>query len=229
MILLAIDTCLSSASVAVASEEKLYGLYYIDNKLTHSTKLIPMIENVLSELDLSVSDIDAVACTNGPGSFTGIRIGMATAKGLAFPESKPIMAVSSLEAAAYNFPCQPLPVCAMTDARNSQVFYGKFIFSENGFEIITPPSAIEIDKLSEEITSPTIVLGDGCVKYADILKQNENIIFAPPHLNMPSAASLAAAAFDKIKSNGFPPAESIDALYVRKSSAEQEKERKNKK
>lgn len=229
MILLAIDTCFSSASVAVASEEKLYGLYYIDNKLTHSTKLIPMIENVLSELDLQVSDIDAFCCTNGPGSFTGIRIGMATAKGLSFPENKPIITVSSLEAAAYNFPCQPLPICVMTDARNSQVFYGKFIFSEKGFETLIPPTAAEITEVSGNITSPTIVLGDGSVKYSDTLKQNENIIFAPPHLNMPSAASLTAAAFDKIKLNGFPPAETIDALYIRKSSAEQEKERKNKK
>ena len=229
MILLAIDTCFSSASVAVASEEKLYGLYYIDNKLTHSTKLIPMIENVLTELDLSMSDIDAIACTNGPGSFTGIRIGMATAKGLSFPDNKPIMPLSSLEVAAYNFPCQPLPICAMTDARNSQVFYGKFIFSEKGFETLIPPTASETSQVVKEITSPTIVLGDGSVKYGDILKQNENIIFTPPHLNMPSAASLAAAAFDKIKTSGFPPAETINALYIRKSSAEQEKERKNKK
>ena len=229
MILLAIDTCFSSASVAVVSEEKLFGLYYIDNKLTHSTKLIPMIENVLSELDLRVSDIDAIACTNGPGSFTGIRIGMATAKGLSFPENKPIMPVSSLEAAAYNFSCLSLPICVMTDARNSQVFYGKFVFSEKGFETLVPPTAEEISQVSKDITSPTIVLGDGGVKYREILEKNENIIFAPPHLNMPSAASLAAAAFDKIKLNGFPPAESIDALYIRKSSAEQEKERKNKK
>lgn len=229
MVLLAIDTCLSSASVAIASEEKLFGLYYIDNKLTHSTKLIPMIENVLSELDLSVKDIDAIACTNGPGSFTGIRIGMATAKGLSFPDSKPIMPVSSLEAAAYNFLCQPLPVCAMSDARNSQVFYGKYKFSEKVFEIISPPTVAEISEVSDNISTPTIVLGDGCVKYKEVLKQNPNIIFAPPHLNMPTAASLAAAAFNKINLEGFPPVETIDALYIRKSSAEQEKERKNNK
>ncbi|MFA7636555.1 MAG: tRNA (adenosine(37)-N6)-threonylcarbamoyltransferase complex dimerization subunit type 1 TsaB [Monoglobales bacterium] len=229
MILLALDTCFSSASVAIMTEDKLMGQFYIDNKLTHSTKLVPMITSVLSELDMTAADIDAFACTNGPGSFTGIRIGIATAKGLALPVEKPIVTVSSLKAAAYNFPCQPLPVCTMTDARNSQVFYGKFRHGENGLDEIIPPEASEIKKVCENISEPTIVAGDGAVKYADILKQNKNVIIAPPHLNMPSAACCGAAAFDIIIKNGFPPADTIDALYVRKSSAEQEKERMNNK
>ena len=100
MKILAIDTCLSAASVSVASEDKVFGLFYIDNKLTHSVKLMPMIKSVLSELDMTIDDIDALACTNGPGSFTGIRIGMATVKGFAMPHDKPIVTVSSLAAAA---------------------------------------------------------------------------------------------------------------------------------
>ncbi|MBR6523396.1 MAG: tRNA (adenosine(37)-N6)-threonylcarbamoyltransferase complex dimerization subunit type 1 TsaB [Clostridia bacterium] len=229
MKILAIDTCLSAASVAVVSEDKVFGLFYIDNKLTHSVKLIPLINSVLSELDMTMDDIDAIACTNGPGSFTGIRIGMATAKGLAMPCSKPIVTVSSLAAAAYNFSCQPLPVISMTDARNSQVFYGKYQFTENGFNELTSPSAAEVSEISASINSPAIICGDGAAKYREIFKQNPNIIFAPPHQNMPNAATVAAAAFDEINKNGFPPAEKIDALYVRKSSAEQEKERKNEK
>lgn len=228
MKILAIDTCLSAASVAVASEEKVFGLFYIDNKLTHSVKLMPMIKSVLSELDMTINDIDVLACTNGPGSFTGIRIGMATVKGLAMPDAKPIVTVSSLAATAYNFACQPLPIIAMTDARNSQVFYGKYQFTKNGFNELTAPTAAEIKEISANIKSPVIVCGDGATKYREILNENPNIIFAPPHLNMPNAATVAAAAFDEIKIHGFPPAESIDALYVRKSSAEQEKERKNK-
>ncbi len=229
MKLLALDTCLSVASVAVSTEDKLLGLFYINNGLTHSTKLVPMIESVLSELDMTAKDIDAFACTNGPGSFTGIRIGMSTVKGLALPDEKPVVTVSSLKAAAYKLNCQPLPVCAMTDARNSQVFYGVYKFDNLVCDEIVQPSAADINEVSQKITCPTIVCGDGAVKYVEILKQNKNIIFAPAHMNMPDAASLAAAAFDEIKLNGFPPAESIDALYVRKSSAEQEKERMNKK
>ena len=226
MILLAIDTCFSCASVALLTEDKLLGVSYINNGLTHSTKLIPMITELLSHLGLEMGDVDAIACTNGPGSFTGIRIGIATAKGLAMPSEKPIVTVSSLHGLAYNFPCQSLPVCAMTDARNSQVFYGVFRHSENGFETTVPPSADDISKVCESISAPTIVCGDGSVKYAEVLSKNENVIFAPSHLNMPSAASVGAAAFEIIKKEGFPPAESINALYVRKSSAEQEKERK---
>ena len=229
MILLALDTCLSVASVAVSTEDKLLGLFYINNGLTHSTKLVPMIESVLAELDMTAKDIDAFACTNGPGSFTGIRIGMSTVKGLALPEEKPVATVSSLKASAYKLSCQPLPVCAMTDARNSQVFYGIYKFDNQVCNEIVPPSAADINEVSQSITTPTIVCGDGGIKYRDILSNNKNIIFAPAHLSMPDAASLAAAAFDEIKQNGFPPAESIDALYVRKSSAEQEKERMNKK
>ena len=227
--LLALDTCLTSASVAVSTEDRVLGLYYIDNGLTHSRKLVPMIESVLSELDLTAKDIDAIACTNGPGSFTGIRIGMSTAKGLALADNKPIMPISSLKATAYNFSCQSLPVCAMTDARNSQVFYGVYQFDNTGVKEIVAPSASEITAVSEYIITPTIVCGDGALKYRETFKENKNIIFAPPHVNMPNAASLAAAAFNEIKTQGFPPAETVDALYVRKSSAEQEKERMNKK
>ncbi len=229
MKILAVDTCLPVASVAVAEEEKLLGLFYINNGLTHSTKLIPMIESLLSELDLTTAEIDAFACTNGPGSFTGIRIGMATVKGLAMPGNKPVVAVSSLAATAYNFSCQPLIIIPMTDARNSQVFYGKYQFTKADFKEILPPSVAEVAEIAKNIADPCIVCGDGAVKYTEILKQNPNIMFAPAHQNMPNAASLAAAAFDEIEKHGFPPSEKIDALYVRKSSAEQEKERMNKK
>ena len=229
MILLALDSCLSVASVAVSTENKLLGLFYINNGLTHSTKIVPMINSFLSELDMSAKDIDAFACTNGPGSFTGIRIGMSTVKGLALPEEKPVVTVSSLKATAYKLSCQSLPVCAMTDARNSQVFYGLYKFENLSCTEILPPSAADINEVSHKITTPTIVCGDGAVKYHDFLSENKNIIFAPIHQNMPDAASLAVAAFDEIKENGFPPAELVDALYVRKSSAEQEKERMNKK
>ncbi len=229
MLLLAIDTCLTSASVAVSTEEKLLGQFYIDNKLTHSVKLIPLITGLLSELDLALSDIDVFACTNGPGSFTGIRIGIATVKGLATPADKPVISVSSLETMAYNFLNSTLPVCPIIDARNSQVFYAAYKQEKGKMVETTAPAADDVSALVQSISSPTLFVGDGSIKYKNVLEQNKNIIIAPPHLLMPSAAACAVAAFEKYKTGGALSVSELEPLYIRKSSAEQEKERMNNK
>ncbi|MBR2471591.1 MAG: tRNA (adenosine(37)-N6)-threonylcarbamoyltransferase complex dimerization subunit type 1 TsaB [Clostridia bacterium] len=228
MKILAIDTSCTVATAAVMDDNKLLGEYYIDDKLTHSQKLMPMIDALLKELNLTAKDIDVFAVSTGPGSFTGLRIGIATAKGFAAGTGKDMVGVSTLKAMAYRHPMCALDIMPMIDARNAQVFCGKYKF-ENGCKTLLEPQVKNIDDIINEITTPTLVMGDGAVKNKEALMANKNIMFAPPHLNMPSAAAVAAAGVDEIKENGTKTPDEVNAVYIRKSQAEQEKERMNEK
>ena len=228
MKILAIDTSCTVATAAVMDDNKLLGEYYIDDKLTHSQKLMPMIDALLTELSLTPKDIDVFAVSVGPGSFTGLRIGIATAKGLAAGTGKEMVGVSTLKAMAYRHPMCSYGIMPMIDARNAQVFCGKYKF-DGGCQMLLEPQVKNIDDIIDEITTPTLVMGDGAIKYKEALAANKNILFAPPHLSMPSAASVCTAAMDEIKKNGLKSPDEVNAVYIRKSQAEQEKERMNEK
>jgi len=226
--ILAVDTSCSVAAVAVISENKLMAHYYIDDKLTHSQKLMPVISQVLTDLELTPKDIDVFGATVGPGSFTGLRIGIATIKGMATAAGKPVCGISSTMAMAYNFPYCDYNICPMIDARNTQVFNGVYRFENGNMKEITPPRVIEIEKLKSEIKTPTLVLGDGACKYYDLLKDIKNIYFAPKHLNMPNGAAAAYGILQKVQGGQIMQPGELLPLYLRKSQAEQEKERRNK-
>ena len=228
MKILAIDTSCTVATAAVTDDNKLLGEYYIDDKLTHSQKLMPMIDALLTELGLTPKDIDVFAVSVGPGSFTGLRIGIATAKGFAAGAGKAMAGVSTLKAMAYRHPMCALDIMPMIDARNAQVFCGKYKF-DGGCKTLLEPQVKNIEDIINEITTPTLVMGDGAIKNKEALAANKNILFAPPHLNMPSAASVCIAAMDEIKENGAKSPDEVNAVYIRKSQAEQEKERMNEK
>lgn len=228
MRILAIDTSCTVATAAVMDDNKLLGEYYIDDKLTHSQKLMPMVDALLTELNLTAKDIDVFAVSTGPGSFTGLRIGIATAKGLAAGTGKNMVGVSTLKAMAYRHPMCNLDIMPMIDARNAQVFCGKYKFDRK-CQTLLEPQVKNIEDIINEITTPTLVMGDGAVKNMKALAANKNILFAPPHLNMPSAASVCTAAMDEIKESGTSSPDEVNAVYIRKSQAEQEKERMNEK
>ncbi len=228
MKVLAIDTSCTVATVAIAEDNKLLGEYYIDDKLTHSQKLMPMIDRQLCDLGLTPGDIDVFAVSVGPGSFTGLRIGIATAKGMAAAAGKGMVGISTLKAMAYRHPFCTFDIYPMIDARNAQVFSAAYRFENGCVKTVCEPQVRLVQDINDEITSPTLVMGDGAVKNKEILSANKNVLFAPPHLNMPSAAAVAAAAFDEIKAGNVKDPAEIAAVYIRKSQAEQEKERMNK-
>ncbi len=225
MNILAIDSSGSVASVAVGTENKLIAQYYIDDKLTHSQKLMPMIDRVLCDLDMAAADIDIFGAVTGPGSFTGLRIGIATVKGLAAALQRPVIGVSSVMAMAYNFPCSDMPIYPLIDARNNQAYFGCYRFTEGKICEITAPSCEDISTISALITEPSIVMGDGSVRYKEALSENKNIIFAPPHLNMLSGAGAYMAVAELAFAGKTISAGQLLPLYLKKSQAEQERER----
>ena len=226
MRILAMDTSCSVAAVAVLEEDKLLAHTYLDDKLTHSQKLMPMVAQVLRELGLRPEDIDVYGASVGPGSFTGLRIGIATVKGLARGADKPVCGISTTMAMAYQFPYCQMEICPMLDARNGQVFYGRYRYENGTLQELTPPGVLPAVQLAADFSGPVLLMGDGAVKYKDTFAPDPQVWFAPPHLNMPSGAAVAYGILQKARAGESMPPAQLLPLYVRKSQAEQEREKR---
>ncbi len=200
MNILALDSTAVSASVAVARDEKILARFTADNGLTHSELLLPMAEAALRAANLTVSDIDLFACTAGPGSFTGVRIGVSTVKGLAFGTGKPCVGVSTLEAIAENIAAMDGILCAVMDARRGQVYTALFETRDGVLTRLTDDEAVSLDALSARLLSDyagrTVYLaGDGYnVSFAALSAAGVAIGETPSLLRLTSAASVAACA-----------------------------------
>ena len=231
MIILAIDSSAKSVSAAVLTDGKLTGECFINNGLTHSRTLLPVIESLLKQSDISVDNVDALAVNTGPGSFTGVRIGVATVKGLAFSGGKPCAAVSTLESMAYNFTDENCIVCCVMDARCNQV-YNAFFKSENGIiSRITDDDALSIDELKEYIINKIMPLnmtvylaGDGAEIVYEKIKELPVILPAENRRYQRAYGTALAALYN----NTFIEPDKLVPFYLRPSQAERELKSKNK-
>ncbi len=227
MITLAFDSVAKTASVAVCDNGRLIGLYNIDNGLTQSELLLPMADSLLKSLKLTYSDIELLACTTGPGSFTGVRIGAALVKGLAFGKDIPCVGVSALEALAENLmPTEGIIVPAM-DARRSQVYTA--IFKSDGEKLtrLTEDLAISTDELAEKLrdfSDNIYIVGDGFGVAASALAAGGIKLSKTPRLLVnENAYSCAALAERKYKDGEFTDDLGIIPTYLRMPQAERER------
>lgn len=235
MIILSIDSSATAASCALVEDKKLIGEFFTNTDFTHSRTLAPMIENLLTVTGKKVSDIDLVAVTNGPGSFTGVRIGVSVAKGIAFPDNIPCVAVSTLEAMAYNLTLTDCIVCAVMDARRSQVYNAMFRIRFGEVERLCDDRAIAIADLKEEIREKylgerIILVGDGStITMREVMDLPKSIEMAPENLRLQRASSVASAAVAKL-SAGEKTVTGAELLpsYLRLSQAERERKEKEK-
>lgn len=226
MNILAVDTSALTATVAVMKNGVLVFENNITNALTHSETLMPMIDYALSSVKLSVKDIDLFAVSCGPGSFTGIRIGVSAIKALAYATNKPVYGINTLEALAFNLSVtENVRVCPIMDARRSQVYNAVYKFTGGKAEIVEAPRALSVEELCEEITEKTIFTGDGVNVYKDKITQlcGDKALFAPAHLTLQRAASIAYAASMATEDEYLTP-EALEVIYLRKSQAERERE-----
>ena len=233
MNILAIDTTGSVSAAAVMQDDKLLAETYRNDKLTHSQTLLCDVDDVLHKLDLTLQDMDVFAVTTGPGSFTGIRIGIATVKGFAQGLGRPIVAMTSLAAMCYNFACSGKIIAPCLDARNHQVFGGAFRFEKDALITLLPECAYTVEDFAGELKqlgAPVLMMGDGAVAYrvdfGNILGQD--VLFAPGHLAHQRASSLGYGAYLKSKKQAYTDVSDLDAFYARLSQAEQERERRMK-
>lgn len=225
MKILALDTTGNVSSVALIDDEKLIGEYTINYKMTHSQTIMPMIDEIVKMTELDLKDIDYIACSQGPGSFTGLRIGAATAKGLALGLNKKIVPVPTLDALAYNIFETDKIICPIMDARRSQVYTALYMWNDGVLENITGHMATTIDDIiarADEFEMGVIFLGDGVPVHKEKLSKYDNFILAPQSLNMQKASSVASLGFQIAKEGGAIDGSEFTPIYLRKPQAERE-------
>ena len=233
MNILAIECSASPVSAAIINDGKIVSYAYSDIKLTHSQTLFPIIQNVLSSARLSFSDIEAVSVSTGPGSFTGLRIGIACAKGLAEPKRLKCVGVSTLLSAAYMFKGEHAVICPVIDARCSQVYCALFEVDGENITRICEDKAVMIEDLSKVLTGiddkPIILCGDAAASVLDATNNQSNIKLATPSLMMQNAIGVGLYANKAIKENNYSDSEELMPMYLKPPQAERELKAKQEK
>lgn len=232
MKIFAADTSAKSASVALVEDGVIKGEYFINTMLTHSETMMPMIDSLLKSVRTKPEDIDCFAVNCGPGSFTGLRIGIAAVKGMAFALDKPCAAVSTLEAMAYNFRRKNTIACAVMDARCNQVYNALFDVSEDEPIRLCDDRALQIDELAEELKQfekSIVLVGDGAnLCFEKLSDRIENIELADENVRFQRASSTAFAAM-KLYANGeLLTSDRLMPKYLRLPQAQRELISKNK-
>lgn len=228
MKILALDSSGLTASVAVVEENILVGEYTINYKKTHSQTLLPMLDQVAEEIELDLNSIDYIAVAAGPGSFTGLRIGSATAKGLGLALTKPLVHIPTVDALAYQFYGTDKIICPLMDARRSQVYTGIYRFQGEEFIILQQQCAVSIEEVLEKVNEQgreAVFLGDGVPVYLDKIKKLVKVPFllAPAHRSRQSAAAVAVLAQQYVKQGKIETAAEHMPDYLRLSQAERER------
>lgn len=232
MIILSIDSSTPVAGIAVSDGHKLLGEVMINTKNTHSEKLMPMVAQLLDDLQITIQDIEAVAVTCGPGSFTGLRIGMATAKGIVQGGGKKLIAVPTLDTLAQNLNHYPGVICPIMNAQKNQVYTAIYRSGESNLERLSDYQAIEADKLAEQLLAlnePVWFIGDGVDAFAELFqaKLGSNCHFADGNTVLPRAGALAMLAAERAEKELFDDLYQAELIYIRKSEAEVQWEARN--
>lgn len=244
MRVLAIDSSGMTATVAVVEDTQTIAEYTVNFKKTHSQTLLPMIDTMGKMIELDLKSIDAIAVAGGPGSFTGLRIGSATAKGLGLALEKPLIHVPTVDGLAYNlYGCQDI-ICPIMDARRKQVYTGMYTFARRELEgsketelvldVLEAQNASPIDELIERLNihgRPVVFLGDGVPVYQDVIREKMRVpfSFAPASANRQRAAVVGALGIQYYKEGKFETALEHQPDYLRVSQAERERAEKERK
>ncbi len=225
-LILSIDTATPCSSVALTrgtrKNGKVVASLSLSGRTTHSRRLLAVIDYLMRETEVDWASVEAIAVSLGPGSFTGLRIGMATAKGLAFGADIPMTGISTLDGLASK--CAPSPwICSVLDARKSEVYAAFYRTDVEGLTAsVGVPMVISPEKLAEYITDSVVMVGDGVNVYSDVWKSllGDRVKFAPPHLHQPGAASLGFIGKERLQVGDVLTVEEAVPTYIRASDAE---------
>jgi tRNA threonylcarbamoyladenosine biosynthesis protein TsaB len=225
MPILALDTSTLVSSVAVATPDALLAELTLQVRKTHSERLLPHIESLLAMAELDVKKLKAVAVSLGPGSFTGLRIGLATAKGLSYALKIPLLGVPTLTALAFSCPVAGSYLSPMLDAQKGNVYQAVFCWQDNELQEIIPPRVISFEKAYQELLKmpkPFVILGEAALLYREKIASP-----APCHITMPRAGSVATLAQKMLAQGETQDIFTLEPLYIRRSEAEEIWERRN--
>ena len=231
MRILAIDSSGLVATVAVVEEEneisKTIAEYTINYKKTHSQTLLPMLDEIVKMTDMDLDTIDAIAVAGGPGSFTGLRIGSATAKGLGLALKKPLIHIPTVDGLGYNLCYTDRIICPIMDARRNQVYTGIYQMDGDKLQVLEAQMAVEIDELAKKLCTygkPVIFLGDGVPVFKPYIEEHIQVphSYAPIHLSQQRAGALGALALQYYHEGKYESAAEHQPDYLRLSQAERE-------
>ena len=223
MKILAIDTSTRVGSIAVVEGPLLKAQQILNIRATHNQRLLPGIERILADAGWSLDDLDGFAVSLGPGSFTGLRIGLSVVKGLAWATGKPLATVPTLDALAANVSFVPHKICPILDARKGEIYTALYRQGAEGIPLrLTSYMAIKPEELIALVSETTVIIGDGLLSYGDYLKRElgNRLVLAPPHLSVIHASCVAWLAWHKLRSGESDDVSSCTPLYVRPSEAE---------
>ncbi|HIJ90723.1 MAG: tRNA (adenosine(37)-N6)-threonylcarbamoyltransferase complex dimerization subunit type 1 TsaB [Desulfobulbaceae bacterium] len=222
-VILALETATTCGSLALVAEDRCLAEYSLNAASTHSRRLLSGIDWLLAQCELSWPQISAIAIGLGPGSFTGLRIALSTAKGLCMATGKPLIGVGTLDGLAGQFPFSSLPICPVIDARKNEIYTALYRCNQQGLpEKITEAMVIKPERLQEFITTPTLLVGDGLPLYGQMLKEllGEYACLAPTEICYARAACIGSAAWGLFRQGVFLDPATAVPLYVRASDAE---------
>lgn len=232
MRILGLDSSGLVASVALVEDDNMLAEYTVNYKKTHSQTLLPMLDEIAGMIELDLKTIDAIAIAGGPGSFTGLRIGSATAKGLGLALQKPLIQVPTVDGLAYNlYGCKNI-VCPLMDARRNQTYTGLYEFKEDGMHVLESQCAVGIDEIIEKVNElgrSVTFLGDGVPVFREFIEENCKVpfFFAPAHMNKQRAGAVATLGEVYYKAGKVQTAEEHKPDYLRLSQAERERMEQN--
>lgn len=228
MKILALDSSGLVASVAIVEDDTLLAEYTVNYKKTHSQTLLPMLNEAGQMIELDLKTVDAIAVAAGPGSFTGLRIGSATAKGLGLALDKPLVHIPTVDALAYNLYGCAGYICPMMDARRNQVYTGIYRFVNGDLCVVEPQAPRAVGDIAEKLNllgGPVTLLGDGVPVYRDLVQKLLKVpyLFAPAHVNRQRASAVAALAMQYVREGRTETAAEHAPDYLRPSQAERER------
>ena len=222
MLILGIETATKTGGVAIVSDRGVLAEYTLNIEVTHSERLMATVDRVLSDSGTPLSAIDGFAVSIGPGSFTGLRIGVSTAKGLSFTTGKPVAAVPSLRALAWNLPAAAHLICPLFDARKKEVYVALFRHEQGMTNTIMPERVMTLRELSEQVSEHILFTGEGARLFRDEIRSlfGDHAHFAPLSCLVPSAASIAEIGLEMLRSGGATALDALIPLYIRRPEAE---------
>lgn len=222
MLVLGIETATKTGGVALLSERGVLAEHTSNIEITHSERLMATVDRVLQDAGVSIKDVEGFCVSAGPGSFTGLRIGIAAVKGLALVMHKPVAAVPTLMALAWNLPHAGYPVCPVLDARKNEVYAALFRFEEGSVRTEMPETVITLERLRDMTTGTILFTGEGSVLFLEDIRSvmGGRAIFAPLSATVPSAASVAELGRSMLLAGAQVDPDGLAPIYVRRPEAE---------
>jgi len=223
---LAVNSATKVASAAVVNEEEVVGEFFLNTAKTHSERLMPLIDELFKYSDLTLDDVDGFALAIGPGSFTGLRIGLATVKGLAFFTGKPVVGISTLDGLAKNLPLTPGLICPVIYARRGEVYTAIYVNAASGLERISDYMALSPEKLVSLLarldTGRITLLGDGTEMFTGDMKKilGPGLTLAPAEHRLPRASTVGFLGLERLKRGDKDDLDKLTPYYIRASAAE---------